>query len=198
MFKFLARILLAIPVWIAYLIPMTLLVLLGFLIVPIAAIPRFMKYRESDRYVGRMTLQFSDWLWLYCNEEDGVDGGANGFWPSVLNDLTRFGGWRQIVAWSAWRNSVGNARWLPFFGLTVADPKDTVVYLPQHNTVPIGIPAYWENYRKTGPYLARYGWRFELRFPWSATRFCWIGWRIAQQDEPNTGVGFAFQPWSKL
>lgn len=213
MLKFLARILLAIPGWIAYLVPMALLILLGFLIVPIAALSRSYKLRESDRYVDRKTLQFHDGVWMYCNEEDGIDGAANGFWPSTGRwPITRWEEFKQIVAWSAWRNSVGNARWLPFFGMTIADPKDMVVYLPQPNTVPIGIPKYWYNYRKTGPYLARYGWRFELRFPWptfrcsKATcgacdanrRIFWIGWRIAQQDTPNTGVGFAFQPWSKL
>jgi hypothetical protein len=206
MLKFLARILLAIPGWIAYLAPMALLILLGFLIVPIAALPRFMQYRESDRYKGRMTLQFGDWLWMYCNEEDGVDGGANGFWPSVVNVTTRFSGWKQIVAWSAWRNSVGNARWLPFFGLTIANPKAITAIVPDmdeklyqwRRSPGATFETWWTDYRKTGPYLARYGWRFELRFPWSATHFCWIGWRIAQQDTPNTGVGFAFQPWSKL
>jgi hypothetical protein len=210
MLKFIARILLAIPGWIAYLIPMTLLILLGFLIVPIAALSRSYSYRESDRYVKRSTLQFPDWLWLYNNEEDGIDGAANGFWPSPFTG--RWAAFKQIVAWSAWRNSVGNARWVPFFGMTIADPKDMVVYLPELIRLQVGsggAQAVWNDYRKTGPYLARYGWRFELRFPWNRTaggipnvatdiRYCWIGWRIAQQDTPNTGVGFAFQPWSKL
>ena len=111
--------------------------------------------------------------------------------------LADWPGWRYILVWSVWRNSVGNARRVPFLGMDMPDQKDMVVYIPL-GSLTWQRPQPWEEYRKLGPYLARYGYRWELRFPWNATRFFWIGWRIAQQDAPNTNIGFAFQPWAKL
>jgi len=120
--------------------------------------------------------------------------------------------WRRVFVWSAWRNSVGNARRLPFLGMDIKDFKATQVWVPPRHTDTEWFTK-WPEYRKRGPYLARYGWRFELRFPWPqraltlqgmasqtrvTQRFFWIGWRIAQQDTPNTNIGFAFQPWAKL
>lgn len=233
MLKFLSRILLAIPVWLAYLIPMTLLVLLGFIIVPLAAALDYLANRyniipytwtmrasRASLYKGRAVMAWRPrWLWIFGNEEDGIDGTANGFQRRAGTTFSWAVAW-QIFAWSAWRNSVGNARWLPFFGLTISDPKDIVVYVPPSGLDAMHLTAgftpfadRWNEYRKLGPYIARYGWQFELKFPWYSSSLCrnagcftcaphrryfWIGWRIAQQDAPNTGIGFAFQPWSKL
>lgn len=182
MTRFILRALTGIPVWLGYTLLMTPLILLGFLIVPFAICG--MRFRLSTQY-PRTVLAFPTWAWLWSNEEDGINGSANGFWPASATGWALF---KQVFAWSAWRNSVGNARWTRLFGMTV-DPKQ-VVFL---STGIMGLDV-----MKRGPYVARQGWRYELRFPWNATHFCWIGWRIAQQTTVTKGVGFAFQPWSKL
>jgi len=156
----------------------------GAVLIPIAAAlgPITMTLRPSQKYPGRTVLAWAwPFLWLWGNEEDGLDGSANGFWP-VCSGFER---WRQIVVWSAWRNSVGNARWLPFFGMDVKNP--TVVLWPGGTLL-------------EGPYVARQGYRFELRFPWSTKepdwqkrRHCWVGWRMAN-NVGSVGSGFAFQP----
>jgi len=205
MLKFFSRILFAIPVWLAYLLPMTLLVLLGFPIVGLATLLRAYKSNQDPDNMHR-THWRTRLLWLYDNDEDGIDGYATSGDGTVKNNAwarsTMYKTYLQtIFIWSAWRNSVGNARWLPFFGATI-EPRDVVLYIPNlaqkrffsNNTFTV----WWNEYRKLGPYVARIGWKYELRFPWSATRFCWIGWRIAQCDVPTKAVGFAFQPFGRL
>lgn len=194
MTRFILRALTGTPVWLAYILLMTPLILLGFPLVWIATWSNRMSMRDSAEFPGRRVLSFPDWLWLWSNEEDGIDGTASGFWPAQL-----VGSWaeaKQVLTWSAWRNSVGNARWTRLFGMTV---DNTAVIYAGGGQYGLDILQKLNGaLLKTGPYFARQGWRCELRFPWNATHFCWIGWRIAQQTTVTKGVGFAFQPWSKL
>lgn len=167
--------------------PAGLPLVLGLVLVPILAAlgPLTMTLRPSWKYPGRTVLAWAwGWLFILGNEEDGLDGTANGFWPVTTSAFKR---WKQIVAWSAWRNSVGNARWLPFYGMTV-DGSGSVVLLPGGSL-------------KEGPYIARQGWRFEIRFCWNPKQPDWTkrryfvcGWRIANTQAPESGVGFACQP----
>jgi hypothetical protein len=162
---------------------------IGAALIPIAAAlgPLAMTLRPSQKYPGRTVLAWAwRWMWLWGNEEDGIDGAANAFWPQADG----FRRWKQIVIWSAWRNSVGNARWLPFFGLTVRNP--TVYILPGGSLL-------------EGPYIARQGVCFELRFCWNTKqpdwrkrRYFWVGWRLANSKSGDAGVGFAFQPRMNL
>ncbi len=181
----------ALPGWALYVIVMTPLVLFGFVLIPIALI--------CSAFVPVKGARFSTYAWrwrwmdaLYGNREDGIDGAGNGFWrhQAIGPDLAL-----QIFRWSAWRNSVGNARWLPFFGMTVDPRRVRSLQL---------VDGPWLEVVKTGPYLAWQGWRFELKFSWNAPpdwrkrRIFWIGWRMAQQTVVTDAVGFAFQPWSSL
>jgi hypothetical protein len=217
MFRFILRALLGVPVWLLYFALMIPLMLLGFLLVPLALLCRRYTVRmDADRYTR---LHFQDrWMWLWDNDEDGIDGLAirvsykNPEWVAGK----RWSLFRFVFVWSCWRNSVGNARRVPFFGLSIRDPKDMVVYVPPSGLDAMRLTAgftpfanRWPEYRKLGPYIARYGWAWELRFPWpnlssaahiptEQRRFFWIGWRIAQQDTPTNNVGFAFQPFGKL
>jgi len=222
MIRFILRTLLGAPAWLLYFAIMLPLQLIGFPLVAVLALYmqlRF-KYWGHTRFHGMLHFPAPFGLrlfYLWDNDEDGVDGDP---WfnagdaeknPDWFEATIGWSVWRKVFVWSAWRNSVGNARRVPFLGMDMRDPKDTVVYLPALIAVQPAQDglALWKEYRKLGPYLARYGWRFELRFPWPVgftdlfpingeIRYFWIGWRIAQQDTPNTNIGFAFQPWAKL
>jgi len=185
------RILFALPAWLLYTALMVPLILIGAVLVPILALggPLTMTLRPSQKYPGRTVLAWAwRWMWIFSNEEDGLDGTANCFWPPAPTYLKR--AW-QIIRWSAWRNNVGNARWLPFFGITV-NPAKVKVYPQPFNF-------------KEGPFIARQGWCSEVKFcwnpkqpDWTKRRYCWIGWRMAQQTQVTHGVGFAVHAWYSL
>jgi len=224
MIRFILRTLLGVPGWLLYFAIMLPLQVIGFpLVAVLAALIQWQSRRWGHVRPG--ILQFPKvfgvrLFYLWENDEDGVDGDP---WsdasdepknPDWFEATQNWSVWRKVFVWSAWRNSVGNARRLPFLGMNLRDPKDVVIRVPPNwiDGKPSGVwpDDYWKEYRKLGPYLARYGWRFELRFPWWGLikregrnrtltgRYFWIGWRIAQQDTPNTNIGFAFQPWAKL
>lgn len=221
MIRFILRALLGVPGWLGYFTLMLPLILLGFPLVAVGALVmqfNFKFTRHTRPGDGRLHWPFR-WMWLWGNDEDGIDGDP---WttsdgepknPEWFEATANWSLWRRIFVWSAWRNSVGNARRTSLFGMTV-NPDDVVIILPttQCVGVPVAIDRPWAEYIKLGPYLARQGWRFELRFPWGGwtvgqgekmggiypPRFFWIGWRIAQQDAVTKNVGFAFQPWGKL
>lgn len=223
MIRFALRALLGVPVWLLYLALMTPLITIGVPLIAVLALYMQLRFKYTGHTRTHGKLRFPApfgvrLFYLWDNDEDGVDGDP---WlesgdveknPEWFEATSSWSLWRKIFVWSAWRNSVGNARRLPFFGLDMADPKGKVVTVPpfvwttreilklkdRGVSSPPAFPVWWKEYRKTGPYLARYGYRFELRFPWSTQRFFWIGWRIAQQDAPNTDIGFAFQPFAKL
>lgn len=194
--RFALRVLLAVPGWLAYIVLSIPPIVAGLVLVPILAACNAVETVDSSAYPGRKVLAFKPrWAWLWGNLEDGVDGAANGFWPAQ-----KPGSWaqrRQIIRWSAWRNSVGNARWTALYGVTV-DPARVSVYPPLVDW------AARPNV-KEGPYIARQGWRFELKFcwtpkdpDWQKRRYCWIGWRLAQQTAVTPGTGFALQLWAAL
>jgi len=202
--RFAGATLAGIPVWLAYTLVMVVLVLLG---VPIVGLGILFKAYTVE---GERTDWKSRAMWLWGNDEDGIDGYImeNGLLPSRnrawLRSTLGWPHWKMIFVWSAWRNSVGNARRVPFFGIAV-NPDQTHIYIPGFERKLAAIAGekaahdWWEDYRGTGPYVARNKWAYELRFPWPGRkRFAWIGWRIAQQDAPNTQVGFACQLWGKV
>jgi hypothetical protein len=226
MTRFILRTLLGVPAWLIYMALMLPLMLIGFPLVAVLALVMQLRFkytgyaREGTGLLHWPTVFGFRVFWLWDNDEDGIDGDP---WTNAGDDPPKnpawFGAtetwsqWRKMFVWSAWRNSVGNARRLPFFGMDMADPKDMVVSTP--TLAATGTTFDWFQYRKLGPYLARYGYRFELKFPWPQwfaeslvkydgvklyppIRYFWLGWRIAQQDKPNTDIGFAFQPWAKL
>ena len=182
-------------VWLGYFVLMTPLVLIGFIVVAVAAAV------APQRHDANLGTHWPTWLWLYDNDENGIDGDIGALPPGWLITTLHWPEWRRIFVWSAWRNSVGNARWTKLFGMTV-DPRDVALTLPESFRPQPGTAiAAWQEYRKLGPYIARQGFRFEMRLPYKflgAQRFFWIGWRIAQCDTVTKGVGFAFQPWGEL
>lgn len=228
MIRFLLRTLLGVPAWLAYIVIQIPLMLIGLPLVAVLALWMQIRAKYNGHVRTNPQLRFPApfglrLFYLWENDEDGVDGDpwteSNGEPknPVWFEATASWSTWRKVFVWSAWRNSVGNARRVPFLGMDIKDPKDKVTALS-----PAGLAAmrafcstgpsservltWWNEYRKLGPYLARYGYRFELKFPYpkfvnvhfSAPRYFWIGWRIAQQDKPNIDIGFALQLFAKL
>lgn len=222
MIRFLLRTLLGVPAWLAYIVIQIPLMLIGFPLVAVLALWMQIRAKYNGHVRTNPQLRFPApfglrLFYLWENDEDGIDGDpwteSNGEPknPVWFEATASWSTWRKVFVWSAWRNSVGNARRVPFLGMDMVDPKDKVVYVVPKYTSAQWFTQ-WPEYRKLGPYLARYGYRFELKFPWGGwtvgqgekmggiypPRYFWIGWRIAQQDKPNIDIGFAFQPWAKL
>lgn len=90
------------------------LFVLGLPLIAVAAL--FTETRAHSIYYDRTLLQFKwRWMWLYCNEEDGIDGLRGGdqdqaWWGA---DTQGWSQWRRIFVWSALRNSVNNLRFVP-------------------------------------------------------------------------------------
>lgn len=200
------RLVYGIPGWLVYFLLMLPLVLLGFVLVAIMAV--LSRYRDTTDADGYRRSHWRDhWMWIFDNIEDGIDGDAikgnvwkNPDWVASTKSYSDSPS-KLVFIWSAWRNSVGNARQTKLFGMTV-DPNRVSFTTRRWNgpsaVTFTGTRSDAAAILKTGPYIARQGWRYELRFPWSPTRFFWIGWRIAQQTQVEPAVGFAFQPWGKL
>ena len=161
----------------------------GFVLVPLMAALGRMKLRPSQKIPGVLVLAFSDpWMWIYCNEQDGIDGTAQSFWPKAV-------GWArvwEIIKWSALRNSTGNARWLPFFGVdNLPNDEIQVIWGQPSPTATAPTPT---------SYFLRQGIYFMLCFPWGKSgRVFRIGWRInATFISPNPagwpGMGVCFEP----
>jgi len=162
--------------------------------VPLVAVQALLGRYNAMLHQPHPLLWWRDrWMWLWGNLEDGIDGSANGFWPP--QPAHSWAEKSQIIAWSAWRNSVGNGRRTRLYGMTVDPPKVRIQYLGAGPFLNL----------KEGPYLAQQGWRYEVKFcwnpkqpDWKKRRYFWFGWRIAQQTEVTTGVGFACQPCMSL
>jgi hypothetical protein len=180
---------LALVGWIVYAVPMLLLMLIGLLIVASLAWQEDYATRLSTKYPTRSVLAWGPrWAWLWGNEQNGIDGASGDDLPSGWPHAT-WPKFLQILDWSAVRNSVGNARWVPFFGMAV-DPAAVRVCWASATPVPLA----------SGYFLVRQGWQFQLRFTWwGGMRQCRVGWGIAEETgKTPLGVGFAFKPWATV
>jgi hypothetical protein len=195
--------------WLAYAAVMIPLTVVGIVLVAVLALfPGAMQWRDSRHYKdGRKVLC---WRWkmvdaLFGNDEDGIHGLPVVFEPPVYvtqprqhwwRDKTQgWSLWRMVFIWAGLRNSVANARFLPFFGLLI-------------NPQRVGYAA-----NAKGWWLAWQGWQAGFRWYWNAERYFWVGWKVKPADSDDflgpvgttlpdrdtraPGVGFAFQPWGK-
>ncbi len=90
-------------IWALYLIIKTTLILMGYVLVPIAA--AFKAYEESKSVRDGRTILVWSWplMWLWSNNEDGIyDGQA--YWVAPNKFI-------QIVYWAAVRNPCNNMRY---------------------------------------------------------------------------------------
>lgn len=184
--------------WRAALLPLALLFeavffVIGLVVVPIAVLLGAYRYRLSERYPERYVLSWtSNWLWVWGNEEDGVDGVPldmkmhrpfkNIEWRMRTQNWSER---RRVIAWAALRNAASNLRFTKW-GLLI-DPRKIVVH---HNS--------------GGEWFVSQGWRSTYWYQGRRWRF-WIGWNIkpwdyspfatalAEGDPRGAGAGFKSQ-----
>lgn len=164
--------LVSLPSWTVMLLVIRLpLYLLGFPL--IAWQSKQVEVRPSRYFPNRRLLQFrARWMWLWGNEEDGVDGlrggdSAQARWADETEDCSPRG---RIFLWSAWRNPVNNIRYVP-------------VLNPHFNSCQI-------RYIGTDhePVAGERGWFYIWQGLYSAFRLetgrrrVWVGWKFRPED----------------
>ncbi len=123
----------------------------------------------SDRVMPQFTAPY---MWLWCNEEDGVDGLRGGstdqsWWLEKTKELSTE---QRIYKWSALRNPQNNLRYVPLVNgkFFPTNRIKTVWTSPKGGFLVIrGIYlSFWLNFSYKG----------------KSTRF-WIGWKYKPGDE---------------
>ena len=91
----------AIATFVVYQLVMIPLWLLGWVAVPLA-----IKFGQWERSAmnGALIYNAPAWLWLWGNDEDGLDP----VWYRVANPT--WSPFKRQLIWAAWRNSVNNVR----------------------------------------------------------------------------------------
>lgn len=116
--------------WSLYLAADIVLWLAGWIIVPVLAALHHYRMSESSKWPYWITSWKSKWAYPWGNEEDGIDG-LRGYqtWSdgsfqqeSWIRKSAGWSIWRTIVVWSAWRNPIGNLRFVKPFGFII-EPK---------------------------------------------------------------------------
>lgn len=129
--------------------------------------------RPSQYFPGRKLPQFkSRWMWLYGNEEDGVDGLRGGD-PAQSKWATESAGWsvrKRIWRWSALRNPLNNLRYVPL--MTPKFHPDRIHFVGLDHEMQDGEGGWFFIWQ--GLYSA---FRFETK-----THRLWIGWCFKPQD----------------
>lgn len=99
--------------YISFLLMRTLLIIVGWVVVPIAVLFNQYEYRESKIYKGRNILAFTKSIfWLWGNEEEGI--GWYGNYKSIK---------MKIIYSECFRNPVNNLRYVPFLSLKINPDK---------------------------------------------------------------------------
>lgn len=153
--------------------------LLGWILIPLAAACKAYKRRKSLYYDYDVMAFTWPIMWIYNNEEDGIDAGSN-YWEAK----TKF---QQIVYWSANRNPTNNLRFVKYLTCDIVPNK--VRFIGSFGDGPWSGTKY-ENIQKydtkvpqwffawQGLYSCFY-WQFMLKG--KLKRF-WIGWKIYPTD----------------
>lgn len=186
------------PAWllaaIAYLIPSTVLFVLGVPICLYLSIMGDVEVRESTKFPGRtITTWRPKWAWLWGNEEDGVC--PDYYLPTRSLWLRRF-------SWSAVRNSVNNLRFVWPFGFKPDSAKIKFIgdSLSDPQVAPPEGTSRW-SLTWQGPY-AGFLWMRNAK----KLHQVWIGWKLLPKDVngiPSTdsrsvAVSFAFDPYKSF
>lgn len=126
--KVFGMVLLSLVTWSLYIVCAIVLIAFGLIIVPFAAGFGLYETRESKYWPGRQIAAWtSKWMWLWGNEEDGIDGRRAG----LTQDADPAQAWwmeesktdseaERIAYWSAIRNPVSNMRFVWPFGFTMS------------------------------------------------------------------------------
>jgi len=108
------RLIYFIPIWIIFLLFRTLMIALGWVLIPVATLAG--AYAERYSPISKRTrLQFT-WpvMWVFSNEEDGVIN-------REMQDYFKSDK-LQIIYWSAFRNPANNLRYTPYISCKI-DPS---------------------------------------------------------------------------
>jgi len=161
----------SLPSWSVMLIIRLPLYLVGILLV--AWQSKQVEVRPSRYFPNRRLLQFrARWMFIFGNEEDGVDGLRGGdpaqtWWAEKTEDCSTRG---RIFMWSALRNPVNNIRYV-----SVLNPR----FNPQKIRY-IGTDH--------EPVAGERGWFFIWQGLYSAFRLetgrrrVWVGWKLRPED----------------
>lgn len=179
-----------IPIWILFLCLRMVLIILGWVMVPLAIMLDQTHVMMSRVHGPRFILEFTGIFWLWSNSEDGIMA-AHEFkdWPN----------WFRILYWCAFRNPVNNLRFVPYLSCKIN---------PRIIDGCGSRPGYPRMYDQTPPEPEWfYYWQGLYSNVWiqwkmfgSVWRF-WIGWKIFPKDYLGIektdyrwhGAGFATQ-----
>ena len=87
--------------WVTYQVAVIPLWLLGWIATPLAI---WFGQWERSPITGARIYNAPQWLWLWGNDEDGLDP----VWYRVANPT--WSPFKRMLIWNAWRNSVNNLR----------------------------------------------------------------------------------------
>jgi len=179
--------------WIPMFTLETLLMILGWIVVPIGAALKLYDWRIGKDGAGnqRMEAHFTPrWLWLWSNDEDGI---ANDTYVKFNSEFL------QILYWSCVRNPVNNLRFVPILSVEINPLK--VMYFGTFGSS-AGVVDMYDKDDISFWYYCWHGLYSNLRinfklFKWRF-RF-WIGWKVYPQDIKGVtdyrkdSAGFAIQ-----
>lgn len=130
------RIFLAIPIWILFILFRTIVILIGWITVPLSALFK-LHYRTYDQAKAEKkenpyVYHFS-WKLMYPwdNDEDGI---ANDMYYKAPNLFL------QIIYWSCVRNPANNLRYVPILGARLYPKK--IKFIGSFGSHPKSAPAY--------------------------------------------------------
>ena len=159
----------AIPIWCIFIVIYVPMILLGWILIPLAVLFGAYEVRQSQFY-DKQILSFT-WpiMFPWGNEEDGISAGRQ------YKDCGPE--WKQIIYWTAVRNPVNNLRFVPILSVIVNPKKVRFIgNLDDIQLYDTKIPQWFFAWQ--GPY-ANFYWQFN--FLGHLRRF-WIGWVIYPTD----------------
>jgi len=190
----LKRILLSLPLWLAYTATALVLDVVGLMLIPLMLAGNRFVVRISDIWPiptrvggevkGGLQVQWPRWAWLWSNEEDGVAGPT---WYAARHP--KWSGSKIAFFWSALRNPSNNMRFIPGINPVIVPKK--IAYL-EHHTETTSIVYTWQ-----GIFSG-----LLITFPIRGRIFrFWWGWKLKPTDVagvPDTDMrkprcGFAIQ-----
>lgn len=160
--------------WLLFLVFRTIMIVLGWILIPLAVLSRAYEPYEGMDGIGYPRLQYRfTWNLMYPwdNQEDGIANDT--YWKAPNLPL-------QIIYWSAIRNPANNLRYIPYISLKIEPNK--VKWIGSHtnpNIYDLKPPSEEWFIASCGPYSC-WWWQFKLhKNIWRL----WIGWKILPSDQ---------------
>jgi hypothetical protein len=159
--------------------------LLGLILVKWQANKGAFVLRQSDFYPYWVMSWKAPWMWIWGNEENGIDGltptPTQEWWNTQTGALTPA---ERIYEWSGLRNTVNNLRFVPPFGFKINPAK--VKYIGTANSENAkGWFVCWHGVYASWHYLSP---------KWSIS----IGWRVQPCDAIKIFDGDTRAGWASM